>query len=120
MERDCCEFIRGGLTTFQCYGIEKNRIMFNGTPLRLEKSLPQAGLEPGSAGSADKRSPLSYCGLSPEKKHFVVRNAIMSNYEILGMLLCDAHTRRLSKVLSLHILLEQGTRTFAKRLVYTR
>ena len=93
--------------------------MFNGTPLRLEKSLPQAGLEPGTARSADQRSLLSYCGLSPEKTQFVVRNAIMSNYEILGMLLYDAHVRRVSKLLSLHILFEQGTRTYAKRLVYT-
>ena len=93
--------------------------MFNGTPLRLEKSLPQAGLEPGTARSADQRSLQSYCGLSPEKTQFVVRNAIMSNYEILGMLLYDAHVRRVSKVLSLHILFEQGTRTFAQRLVYT-
>ena len=93
--------------------------MFNGTPLGLEKSLPQAGLEPGTARSADQRSPLSYCGLSPEKTQFVVRNEIMSNYEILGMLLYDAHVRRLSNVLSLHILFEQWTRTFAKRLVYT-
>ena len=92
--------------------------MFNGTPLRLEKSLPQAGLEPGAARSADQRSLQSYCGLSPEKTQFVVRNAKMSNYEILGMLLYDAYVRRVSKVLSLHILFEQGTRTFAKRLVY--
>ena len=93
--------------------------MFNGTPLRLEKCLPQAGLEPGTARSADQRSLLSYYGLSPEKTQSVVRNAIMSNYEILGMLLYDAHVRRVSRVLSLHILFEQGTRTFVKRLVYT-
>ena len=84
-----------------------------------KKPLPQAGLKPGTARSADQRSPLSYCGLSPEKTQFVVRNAIMSNYENFGMLLYDAHVRRLSKVLSLHNLFEQGTRTFAKQLVYT-
>ena len=88
--------------------------MFTGTPLRLEKSLPQAGLEPGTARSADQRSPLSYCGLGPEKKQFVIRNAIMSNYDILGMTLYDAHVRRLSKVLSLHIMFEQWTRTFCE------
>ena len=92
--------------------------MFNGTPIRLEKPLSQVGLEPGTARSAEQRSPLSYCGLSPEKTQFIVRNAIMSNYENFGMLLYDAHVRRLSKVLSLHILFEQGTRTFAKWIVY--
>ena len=81
--------------------------------------MPQAGLEPGTARSADQRSLLSYCGMSPKKTQFVVRNAKMSNYEILGMFLYDAHVRRVSKLLSLHILLEHGTRTFAKRLVYT-
>ena len=34
-------------------------------------------------------------------------------------ILYDAHVRRVSKLQSLHILFEQGTRTFAKRLVYT-
>ena len=28
MERDCCEFICGAPTTFQCYGIELNRIEY--------------------------------------------------------------------------------------------
>ena len=59
--------------------------------LRLKKSLPQAGLKPRTAESADQRRPLSYGGLSPEKAQFVVRNAIMSHYEILGMPLFDAH-----------------------------
>ena len=40
--------------------------------LRLKKSLPQAGLEPGTARSADQRRQLSYRGLSPEKAQFVV------------------------------------------------
>ena len=59
--------------------------------LRLKKSLPQALLKPRTAKSADQRRPLSYGGLSPEKAQFVVRNAIMSHYEILGMPLFDAH-----------------------------
>ena len=84
--------------------------------LRLKKFLPQAGLKPGTAKSADQRRPLSYGGLSPEKAQFVVRNAIMSHYEILGMPSFDAHVRRLSRTLSLHMLLESYS---AKRLVYT-
>ena len=42
--------------------------------LRLKKSFPQAGLEPGTARAADQRRQLSYRGLSPEKAQFVVRN----------------------------------------------
>ena len=53
--------------------------------LRLRKSLPQAGLEPGTAKSADQRRKLRYRGLSPEKAQFVIRNAKMSNYKILSM-----------------------------------
>ena len=71
--------------------------------LRLKKFLSLAGLEPGTARSAEQRRQLGYQGLSPEKAQFVVRNAIMSNYEILGMPLYDAHVRRM---LSLHMLLE--------------
>ena len=29
MERDCCEFICGAPTTFQCYGIEQNSIEYH-------------------------------------------------------------------------------------------
>ena len=53
--------------------------------LRLRKSLPQAGLEPGTAKSADQHRQLSYRGLRPEKAQFVIRNAKMSNYKILSM-----------------------------------
>ena len=84
--------------------------------LRLKKFLPQAGLKLGTAKSADQRRPLSYGGLSPEKAQFVVRNAIMSHYEILGMPSFDAHVRRLSSARSLHMLLDSYS---AKRLVYT-
>ena len=66
--------------------------------LRLKKSLPQAGLEPGTARSADQRRQLSYRGLSPEKAQFVVRNAKMSNYKILSMpLSCTGPGKRVGQ-----------------------
>ena len=66
--------------------------------LRLRKSLPQAGLEPGTARSADQRRQLSYRGLSPEKAQFVIRNAKMSNYKILSMpLSCTGPGKRIGQ-----------------------
>ena len=66
--------------------------------LRLKKSMPQAGLEPGTARSADQRRQLSYRGLSLEKAQFVVGNAKMSNYKILSMpLSCTGPGKRIGQ-----------------------